>query len=285
MAKDPGKKDGKKKRKHPILKAILIILVVVIAAAGIFIYRAYQEYLTETDSTMAALIGSEAPDFTVQTTDGEGFTLSEALESRELVLLNVFASWCGPCENEFPEFEKVYQKYQGKMEIIAISGDSDDTMEVITDYKKSHGLSFPMGIAEGNVDFVPVSGYPTTVLIDRTGKVVFCQSGTIPNETILEDLVTGFLGDSYDGKPVYLYTIATHNDKEYVGGVSIRLTAEDGSTAEVTTAADGFAYLKTNEPHTYTMEITGLPDGYSGGDTKGKAGPNSGWTTILLKAK
>ena len=45
------------------------------------------------------------------------------LRNKEVVVLNIFASWCGPCEKEFPDMEKTYQKYKDKMEIVAVSGD------------------------------------------------------------------------------------------------------------------------------------------------------------------
>ena len=51
--------------------------------------------------------GQEVPDFTVSLTDGTTASLSELLGEKELVVLNIFATWCAPCEMEFPEMEKV----------------------------------------------------------------------------------------------------------------------------------------------------------------------------------
>jgi len=75
------------------------------------------------------------PEFSVELTDGSQAVLSELLEENDLVVLNIFASWCGPCEIEFPEMEKVYQENKDRMVIVAVSGDPEDTMEMISDYK------------------------------------------------------------------------------------------------------------------------------------------------------
>lgn len=63
--------------------------------------------------------GQAFPDFTVSLTDGTTATLSELLKEKDLVVLNVFASWCGPCEMEFPEMEKSYQAHSDRMVILA----------------------------------------------------------------------------------------------------------------------------------------------------------------------
>ena len=117
--------------------------------------------------------GQAFPDFTVSLTDGTTATLSELLKEKDLVVLNVFASWCGPCEMEFPEMEKSYQAHSDRMVILSVSGDPSDTMEMIADYKASHGLSFPMGLAGDALGFLKVSAFPTTVFIAKDGKVGF----------------------------------------------------------------------------------------------------------------
>ena len=53
--------------------------------------------------------GQTMPDFTVPLTDNTNTSLSELLSENDLVVLNVFATWCGPCELEFPDMEKVYE--------------------------------------------------------------------------------------------------------------------------------------------------------------------------------
>ena len=146
--------------------------------------------------------GQAFPDFTVSLTDGTTATLSELLKEKDLVVLNVFASWCGPCEMEFPEMEKSYQAHSDRMVILSVSGDPSDTMEMIADYKASHGLSFPMGLAGDALGFLKVSAFPTTVFIAKDGKVGFIKVGAFTSGKDFEDKVGTFLSDSYNGLPL-----------------------------------------------------------------------------------
>ena len=278
-------------KKHPVLKALLIIFLIIVVLIGIgAIYLAikYKKYTKEIEESRKGIIGTEAPDFTVTTTDGEEITLSGILEEKEVVVLNVFATWCGPCEIEFPEFEKNYQKYKDKLEIISLSGDSEDSMEDVASYKEEHGLSFPMGITgeDGTFDFVPVSGFPTTMIIDRNRKVVYCEAGTIRKGEAFEALVNSFMGDAYDGLPVYLFQINSHDDKKYVGGATLKITSDDGTEMELTTDEIGYAYFLTKEMHTYDIAVESVPDGYVLDKLEPETiGPQSGYVYVRLKAK
>ena len=283
--------EEKSKKKHPVLKVLLIILLIVIVMIGIgvfILFRQYKKYKIELEEAQKGIIGMEAPDFTVKTTEGEELTLSKVLEEKEVVVLNIFATWCGPCEIEFPEFESTYQKHKDKMEIISLSGDSDDSMEDIAAYKEDHGLSFPMGTTgeDGTFDFVPVSGYPTTMIVDRNRKVVFCNAGTIREREAFEALVTSFMGDDYDGTPVFLYQVNSHDGEKYVPGASVKITSDDGTERELTTDELGYAYFLSDEMHTYDVAVVSVPDGYALDKLDPqKFGPQSGYITVQMKVK
>ena len=146
--------------------------------------------------------GQAFPDFTVSLTDGTTATLSELLKEKDLVVLNIFASWCGPCEVEFPEMEKSYQAHSDRMVILSVSAEPEDTMELIADYKASHGLSFPMGLAGDALSFLNISAFPTTVFITKDGNVGFIKVGAFVTEGSFEEKVGTFLSGSYDGLPL-----------------------------------------------------------------------------------
>ena len=146
--------------------------------------------------------GDTMPDFAVALSDGTSATLSELLKENDLVVLNVFATWCGPCKLEFPEMEKTYQAHRDRMVILSVSGAPADTREMIAAYKEENALSFPMGMAGDALDFLNVTAYPTTVFIDRDGKVGFYKVGSFVQEGDFEAKVNTFLSDDYDGKPL-----------------------------------------------------------------------------------
>ena len=144
--------------------------------------------------------GDTMPDFTVSLTDGTTATLSELLKGKDLVVLNFFASWCGPCEREFPEMEAVYQANKDRMEIISVSAYPDDTMQIIADYKASHNLTFPMGLKGDALASLTLPGYPTTLLIDRNGMVGLVKVGAFTSREDFESKVDYFLSADYSGQ-------------------------------------------------------------------------------------
>lgn len=178
---------------HKITVAFLLA-VLLIVLTGRTVYAA--------DAGIGIESGQDMPDFTVSLTDGTTATLSEILAEKDLVVLNVFASWCGPCEREFPEMEEVYQENRDRMEIISVSGDPNDTMEIIADYKAGHNLTFPMGLAGDGLSFLKITSFPTTILIDRGGKVGLIKIGAFVSKEDFEEKVGHFLSSEYDGAPL-----------------------------------------------------------------------------------
>ena len=177
-----------------IMKKIICILLTLLLLAGLSCTAfAAQEGIQP---------GDTMPDFTVALSDGTSATLSELLKENDLVVLNVFATWCGPCKLEFPEMEKTYQAHRDRMVILSVSGAPADTREMIAAYKEENALSFPMGMAGDALDFLNVTAYPTTVFIDRDGKVGFYKVGSFVQEGDFEAKVNTFLSDDYDGTPL-----------------------------------------------------------------------------------
>ena len=268
---------------------ILAVIVVILAIIGIFIYRwfktEYAKFNDEISEAQVSIIGEEIPDFTVTTIDGEEVVLSELAASHEVTVLNVFTTWCGPCKREFPAMEAIYEKYPDQVAILALSDDEDDTMEVLADYRNEYGLTFMIGRNEGRTESLPVAGYPTTFILDRNGKVVFCQSGTIPVEDAVEELYTSFMGDDYDGSPVFMYTAMVGTNAEAVEGAVVKFTSDDGDIQEATTDAEGLAYIMVNAPAKYTVTLESLPDGYKAKTEEASAGPESNWASITVEAE
>ena len=170
----------------------LLLVVLLLAALSSPAYAASEKAGTKPGQLM--------PDFTVSLTDGTTATLSALLQEKDLVVLNVFTTWCGPCEREFPDFEMSYTAHSDRMLILSVSGDPNDTMEMVADYKAGHGLSFPMGQAGEALSFLKVSSYPTTYFITRGGRISFLKVGAFVNEGDFEQKVSTLLSPDYDGR-------------------------------------------------------------------------------------
>lgn len=120
----------------------------------------------------------EMQDFTVQTLDGS-FHLSEVLQEKKMVLINFFASWCGPCKMEFPYMEEAYKQYADSVAVLALSVEPNDTTDVLRSYAEENGLSFSVGsdaVAGISAQF-DTSAIPVTVVVDRFGQIVLEEAG------------------------------------------------------------------------------------------------------------
>ena len=144
-------------------------------------------------------LGDVVYDFTVTTSDGEKFTLSEVLEEKELVLLNFWATWCGPCKSEFPAMNNAYVAYQESVEVLAIS--TTDSMQAVREFKSQNGLQFKMtSNSDCGADIVsmfPSSGIPLSVMIDRYGAITYYHTGSMTDAKDFTVRFDKFLGVNY----------------------------------------------------------------------------------------
>lgn len=149
-------------------------------------------------------LGDQMEDFTITTYDGQIVTLSELLREKDMVLLNIWATWCGPCEMEFPAMEAAYEAYQDRVAIVALSCEPEDTDEVLADYVSSHGMTFFVGRDEDDLmSRFDQEGIPTSVVIDRNGVICFIECGAMASDTMFSLIFDQYVGEEYDG-PVLL---------------------------------------------------------------------------------
>jgi len=145
------------------------------------------------------ILGKLFPDFTATDTEGNTFNLSEALKDHQAVLINIWATWCGPCRNEFPHLNEVYKAYGDRVAFIALSMEPYDTIEDVAEYRSENGISFPMGRDENQelYRYIDVNGVPDTVIVDRFGNAVFFHGRAFSSAGEVERVLDTFLGDGY----------------------------------------------------------------------------------------
>ena len=111
-----------------------------------------------------------APDFTLQTLDGHEITLSQ-LKGR-VVLLDFWATWCGPCRESIPHLIQLYQDYHGNgLELVGMDLDKGD-VETVRRFVQSANIPYPIIVTPDDVArSYKVSGIPATILIDKEGRI------------------------------------------------------------------------------------------------------------------
>lgn len=138
-----------------------------------------QEQTDEEKSTLVH-VGDKAPDFTITLSDGKTYKLS-ALKGK-VVLVNFWATWCGPCMNEFQVLpDKIVKKFAGRdFVFLPISrGEKEETVTKKMEQLKTKGIDFPVGLdPEKAIYSLYATQYiPRNFLIDKNGKVVLTSVG------------------------------------------------------------------------------------------------------------
>ena len=149
-------------------------------------------------------LGDIAYDFSVTTPDGKVVTLSEELKTKDVVVLNYWYNGCSACEYEFPYMEEAYQMYKDKVSIIAVDPMYDNAST--KGYQESRGLTFTMAsVAKTwptafNVNGANVDGYPTTIIIDRYGRICMIEEGALTALRYWTSIFEHFTAENYEQK-------------------------------------------------------------------------------------
>ena len=144
------------------------------------------------------LTSGRAPDFALDDLDGNEYRLAEHT-GEGVILLNFWATWCGPCQEEMPHLDRIQQEYREQgLQILCISMDGPETVSRVRSHVGRHNFSFTVLLdVESEVTqlYNPRSAAPFNALIDREGNIVWSHEGyAAGDEEELEQEIRSALG-------------------------------------------------------------------------------------------
>ena len=178
------------------MKKLLILMLVfalLLAGCAAGIAEPTEAPATEPAATEEAKI--MAPDFTVYDADGNEVKLSDYLGKP--VVLNFWASWCGPCKREMPDFDEKYQALGENVQFLMINltDGNTETVEGASAFIASQGYTFPVFYDTSSMAaaMYGISAIPATFFINAEGNAIAQATGAIDGETLQQgiDLITG----------------------------------------------------------------------------------------------
>lgn len=155
---------------------------------------------TTVGSGVTYSVGQVINTFSFVDTDGERHTLTELAKGKKLVVLNFWATWCGPCKSEFPALKEAYEHYKDVVEVIALS--TTDNISLVRTFRDENNLNFYMGEDSSSIySHFTSNGIPLTVFIDRYGVIANIHNGSITTTSQWAGLFSNYTSDYYVQSP------------------------------------------------------------------------------------
>jgi peroxiredoxin len=169
-----------------------LLLIVAVAALAATWYPGLEERFREHKSMAIAEPGQPANlNFTLKNMSGADVTLSSFAGTN--IILNFYATWCGPCRIEMPGLVKLQQTHSADLVVIGILM-FDDNVAGVPAFAKEFGVTYPLLDGNNHTDledaYGPVNGLPRSVVIGRDGKIAAIHEGATSLKTFETDLST-----------------------------------------------------------------------------------------------
>ncbi len=177
--------------------AFLMIMVFLLGTGWTFLGRVPPAATTDGAPPPSPREGFSAPDFTLDLLGGGGITLSDL--RGQVVMVNLWASWCPPCRAEMPAIEEVYQDYKNQgLEVLAINTTYQDSEVEAAAFVQEYGLSFPIPMDRTGAvsNRYQLRGLPSTYFVDRKGIIRSVVVGGPMNEALIRSKVQELLEES-----------------------------------------------------------------------------------------
>ena len=149
------------------------------------------ELLTESNYDV-----DKAPDFTLTSTDGKKIKLSNY--KGKIVILDFWATWCGPCRIGIPDLIEIQKEYKDKVVVIGISLDQDRTLKDVIPFIKEYKINYPVvyGTEQVVIDYGYIEAIPTTFILDTKRNIVDKFIGLVPKSSYVNKIKSLLKGKS-----------------------------------------------------------------------------------------
>jgi thiol-disulfide isomerase/thioredoxin len=133
-----------------------------------------------------------APDFKLTALDGKPVTLAGA--HGKVILLNFWATWCGPCRAEIPDLVELQNKYKDRLQILGLVVDDDDP-DAIKEFTEKFGINYPVALASDEIrmQYGGIAALPTSFVLDAEGRIVQKHEG-LRDPILYETEIRSLLG-------------------------------------------------------------------------------------------
>ena len=133
-----------------------------------------------------------APDFQLTGLDGKPVTLASS--KGKVVLVNFWATWCGPCRAEIPDLVELQKKYKDRLQILGLVVDDED-LDAIKKFAARFGINYPLALATNDIriQYGGIPALPTSFVLDSEGRVVQKHEG-LRDPVLYETEIRSLLG-------------------------------------------------------------------------------------------
>ena len=131
--------------------------------------------------------GAANLDLTLKDMHGNAVRLADY--KGKVILLNVWATWCGPCQLEIPELVEAYAKYKDQG-VVVLGVSLDDTAEMLREYAPKKQMNYPLLLMQDDFDeaYGPIIGVPITFFIGRDGTIARRHFGPVSKEQVDQEI-------------------------------------------------------------------------------------------------
>jgi len=133
-----------------------------------------------------------APEFRLTGLDGKSVTLADS--HGKIILLNFWATWCGPCRAEIPDLVELQNKYKDRLQILGLVIDDDD-QDAIKEFTEKFRINYPVALATNEIrmQYGGIAALPTSFVLDAEGRIVQKHEG-LRDPVLYETEIRSLLG-------------------------------------------------------------------------------------------